>query len=200
MQWKDSGGTGFEPAPVGAHPARCVKIIDIGTQRSEYQGKVIIRRQCVIGWELPTELIQEGELKGKPFLVSKFYTASLNEKATLAQDLATWRGKALTDDDRRGYAAKNLIGKTCLVNIIHTDKGKAQVKGVMQLPKNMVCPPQISESVFFSLDDFNQATFDCLSDGFKRMVEASPEYQQIKTGSRDSYAPNYPDPADDNEV
>ena len=55
MKWQDSGGGDFEQPPVGTHVARCIKVIDIGTQKGEYQGKANSKRQCIIGWELPTE-------------------------------------------------------------------------------------------------------------------------------------------------
>jgi hypothetical protein len=39
MRVSDTGGGDFEQAPAGTHMARCVRIIDIGTQFGEYQGK-----------------------------------------------------------------------------------------------------------------------------------------------------------------
>ena len=37
---KSSGGGDYEMAPAGAHAAICYSIVDIGFQRSEYQGEV----------------------------------------------------------------------------------------------------------------------------------------------------------------
>jgi hypothetical protein len=36
---EDKGGS-FESTPVGSHLARCYRIVDLGTQKSEYQGQV----------------------------------------------------------------------------------------------------------------------------------------------------------------
>jgi hypothetical protein len=84
MKWSDSGGgKEFEAAPIGNHVGRCIGLIDIGTQQGEYQGKTTHARKVVVRWELPNELISEGDWAGKPFVVSKFYTASLSEKANL---------------------------------------------------------------------------------------------------------------------
>lgn len=179
MKWKDTGGNDFEQAPTGTHIARCVKLIDIGTQRGEYQGKATVRRQCVIGWELPTELMTEGDAAGKPFTVSKFYTASLGEKANLRKDLAQWRGRDFTEQELAGFDSKNILGKPCLVSITPNDKGKARVTGVMALPKNTNVPDQVNKTLYFSLDEFDQATFDSLSDGYKKLITASPEYQEM---------------------
>ena len=35
MKWSDTGGGDFEQPPIGTHMARCVRVIDIGTQRGE---------------------------------------------------------------------------------------------------------------------------------------------------------------------
>src|ERR1700685_4504260 len=103
MKWPDTRGGDFEQPPIGTHMARCVRVIDIGTQRGEYQGKVNIRRQCIIAWELPTELMSEGDSAGKPFIVSRFYTASLGKKANLRADLQNWRGREFTEEELSGF-------------------------------------------------------------------------------------------------
>ena len=199
MKWTDTGGGDFEQAPVGSHVARCVKIIDIGTQKGEYQGQANIRRQCIVGWELPNELMKEGDHAGKPFTVSRFYTASLGEKANLRKDLENWRGRAFTEQELMGFASKNILGKPCMLSVTHNDKGKARVTGVMALPKGMQVPDQINPSVYFSLDEFDQAVFDALSDGYKKLIQSSPEYQHIANGPAPTKKPAgaFDDMADD---
>ena len=179
MYWKDSGGGDFEQPPVGTYPARCIKIIDLGTQKGEYQGKANFKRQVIIGWELPTELMAEGDYIGKPFVVSKFYTASLNEKATLRKDLQNWRGREFSPAELGGFDSKNILGKACMLSLTANDKGKTRVTGVMALPKGMAIPAQINESVYFSLDEFDRQVFEAISKGIKAMIEVSPEYQHI---------------------
>ena len=179
MLLKENGGGNFEQPPVGTHVARCIKVIDLGTQKGEYEGRVTAKRQIIIAWELPTELMSEGEHAGKPFSVSKFYTASLNEKATLRKDLANWRGRDFNPQELSGFDPKNILGKPCIVSVTLSEKGKAKVTGVTALPKGMTVPDQVNESVYFSLDDFSMRTFDALSEGFKKMIQVSPEFQQI---------------------
>jgi hypothetical protein len=76
-----------------------------------------------------------------------------------------------------------------MVSVIHNDKGKARVSGIMALPKGMHVPPQINPSVYFSLEEFDDKVFESLSDGYKKLIAASPEYQSLKdstakTGSK----------------
>ena len=58
---KDAGGGDFAPAPAGNHIGRCIKVIDLGTQHSEYQGKPTVRNQVFIQWELCEEKMDDGK-------------------------------------------------------------------------------------------------------------------------------------------
>lgn len=197
MKWADNGGGDFEQPPVGTTVARCVKIIDIGTQKGEYQGKATSKRQCIVGWELPNDLMTEGDHAGKPFTVSKFYTASLGEKANLRKDLQNWRGREFTDEELRGFDSKNIIGKACMLSLTQNDKGKVRVTGVIALPKGMEVPPQVNASLYFSLDEYDAKVFESLSDGFKKMIQASPEYQAVASGRVKQPAGSFDDMDDD---
>lgn len=181
MQWSDSGGKEFEQAPAGTHVARCIKLIDLGTQFGEYQGKPTSARKVVVSWELPNELMTEGDYAGKPFIVSKFYTASLSEKANLRKDLVNWRGRDFTEQELMGFDSKNILGKPCMVQITTNDKGKNKVTGVMALMKGTECPPQINKAVYFSLErsEFDARVMESLSDFYKGEIQKSPEFQKL---------------------
>ena len=147
---KDTGNGNFEQAPAGTHLGRCIKLIDLGTQEGEYQGQATFKRQIIIGWELPSELMQNGEYAGQPFTVSKFYTASLSEKANLRKDLENWRGRAFTDEELRGFDMKNILGKPCMLSIVLNEKNNARVGGVMAAPKGMSLPETSSQVTYFA--------------------------------------------------
>lgn len=177
----DNGGGSFTPAPVGTHVARCFRIIDLGTQHGEYQGKPTRRNQILVSWELPDELIEiEGEQR--PATTSKFYTNSLGDKANLRRDLESWRGKALTDDEIRRFDLENILGKPCMLTVVGGENGKTKVATVSGLPKNTKCPEPVNEPSAFWLDEFDEDKFDDLSDGLKKIIEKSEEYPQIVNG------------------
>jgi len=175
---KDSGGS-FTPAPVGTHLARCIKIIDIGTQHGEWNGEPKVRNQIIIFWELPTEMLTlEGE--EKPFTISKFYTNSLHEKANLRHDLESWRGQAFTDGELNGFDLEKIVGQACLVTVIkNATKDRTDVQTVTGIPKGMTCPPQVNPSFTFWLDDFSMEKFNSLSDGLKKLIAKSDEYKAM---------------------
>ena len=57
-------GSSVPQIPAGTYQARCFRIVDIGTQHTQYEGEEQIRRQLVMSWELPTKIIEEGEWAG----------------------------------------------------------------------------------------------------------------------------------------
>lgn len=182
MKLTDSGGKEFEAAPIGNHLARCVGMIDVGTQQGEYQGKTTYARKIVLRFELPTELISEGDWAGKPFTVSKFYTASLSEKANLRKDLVSWRGREFTEEELRGFDAKNVLDKPCMLNVTHNEKGKAKVSGITPVPKGLQVPGRVNDIFYFSLepDEYKPEVFDSLNDFYKDMIRKSPEWAALK--------------------
>lgn len=198
---KDSGGEEFDPCPAGTHLARCAWLIDIGTQDSPNYGA---KRQCIIGWEMPAVLIPDGERKGEPYFLSKFYTLSLHEKANLCKDLEAWRGKVFTEDEREGFDLRNVVGHPCLLSVIHQSKeGKtkpqARIGGVMAVPSGTECPPAVNVPIVFDIDTdlYNQPMLDTLPEWVQKKVAASHEatHGPVSTDSNDA-----PPPADGDDI
>lgn len=171
---KDSGGGDFQQAPTGNHLARCVRIYDLGTQREEYEGKVSVREKLIVTWELPNEPMDDG----KPFIVSRFYTNSLSSKATLRADLENWRGKTFTNEELGGFDLNSIVGKPCMISVVHTDAGKARVGGIAALPKGMQCPLAVNEAFSYWIAEHNPLIYEKISDGIKKFIEQSAEWKE----------------------
>lgn len=173
---KETGGSNFQQADAGTYIARCFKIVDIGTHHGEYQKKPNVRNQVIVFWELPTESIDvDGELK--PLIVSKFYTNSLNEMATLRHDLESWRGREFTGEELVGFDLMNLLGKPCMVTVVKNEKDKSKISSVSGMPKGLECPPQVNTDESFFIDEWNETVFNGLSDGLKKLIQESDEYK-----------------------
>jgi len=104
---RESGGGGtFTPVPPGMYLARCYRIVDLGTQKSEYQGQVKNLKKFMLQFEVHGEDDAGQPLvtaKNEPMSISKNFTLSLAEKATLRKDLETWRGRPFTEEERNGF-------------------------------------------------------------------------------------------------
>jgi hypothetical protein len=120
---------------------------------------------------------------GKPLMISKRYTMSLGEQSTLRKDLESWRGKKFTAEELLGFDLNVLLGKFAMCNVTHNDReGKtyANLSGLSQVPaalKKMPEPTGVNDLMIFSLDEFDQAKFDSLSDGLKDIIKKSAEWR-----------------------
>lgn len=183
-------GSAPEPVPAGNHVARCIQLVDMGTQKSEWQGKVKFAAKVRITWELPDVLKEFREGEGeKPMLISKTYTASMHEKAALSKDLESWRGRAFTDEERDGFDLKKVLGQPCLLNVIHENKGGtvyANIASVSPVPKGMPVKPAVNTVLVFSFDSYSSEVFESLPDFLKDKIRLSPEYANATNGAQHS--------------
>ena len=183
MYLPQNTGGDFELAPAGTHLAVCYRVIDLGTQAVDWQGQTKHQRKVLLSWELPDEQMSDG----RPFSIGQRYTLSSSEKARLRQDLESWRGRPFTDVDfdpanPNRFNIKKLIGVGCLLTVVHTEKaGKsyANIKSVAKLMKGQAAPPPVNPTVYFSLDEYDEATFQGLSEGLRKIIAGSPEFIEL---------------------
>ena len=171
----------FNLAPVGSHLARLYRIIDLGTQKSEYMGQVKMLRKVKFFWELHGDDLKTDD--GKPLIQARNYTLSLGDKASLRKDLESWRGKSFTEDELRGFDLSNLLDKWCMVTIQHRTANNGNIYGdcvaitpVPAVVQKAGVPQGVNHCVLFDLQKFDQKTFDELSQGLKDQIMLSAEY------------------------
>jgi hypothetical protein len=176
-----SNGTDYKPIPAGTYAAICTRVIDLGTQTSNWQGQEKAQRKVLLTWEVPeVEIEFDGEKR--PATISSSYTASLHEKAALRGVLKSWRGRDFTADELQGFDLKNVLGAPCMIGIVHNDKNGntyANVEAVMALPKGMPKPAPHGELLNIDLDEFDRDEFNKLSDRLKEKITGTPEYRAI---------------------
>jgi len=176
---KSSGD--FKLPPADTHIARCVSIIDLGTQEVVWQGKTKNQRKIRISWELPNEKEIFSEEKGEqPFLVSKDYTLSMADLATLRKDLESWRGKPFTEEECEVFDEQKLLGAPCMLTIIHNAKGDktyANIANVTRLLKGTTCPDQINPSISYNSESGDTDVYKSLPEWLRVKIAKSPEFQ-----------------------
>lgn len=184
---KDSGGGGsFTPVPPGMYLARCYRIVDLGTQKSEYKGVMKSLRKVMLQFEVHGEDDAGNAIvtaKGEPMSISKNFTLSLAEKATLRTDLQTWRGKEFTADELRGFELKNVLGQWAMLNISKSlgNNGKeyTNIATINSVPKQLraTLPVASNKVAMFTIDDPDMTMFETFSNSLKEKIESSPEWQ-----------------------
>jgi hypothetical protein len=181
---KDSGGGGnFEPLPMGTHIARCVSVVDLGTQESVHGPK----EKVYLGFEVAAVRVEwekDGQQHEGPALIGSTYNNTINERAILGQHLVSWRGKAFTEEERQGFDLFTVVGAPCLISVTHNIKGGityANINGIMRLPKGMTCPPAETDLIAYSpMDQAVAANIGKLPDWLQKKVRIG---YQIAEGS-----------------
>lgn len=190
---KPSESGSYEPCPAGTYTAICYRFVDRGTQINEFNGERKTRREVMLTWEIPDELMADG----RPFSISKTYTFSTHEKATFRKDLESWRGRAFIDDDFDGpnaFDTRNLLGKLCTLTVTHDVKGDkiySKVAAVGKAMKGVSPPALVNPIAYFALtpDRYDASIYGALSDKLKEIISRSPEYQEILRNSHRSDDP-----------
>lgn len=173
----------FENPPAGTFVATCYRVVDLGTQQIEWQGKAKHQYKIMVSWELTDEKMSDG----RPFTTHKRYTLSSSEKSSLRQDLEAWRGQPFQESDFGTFDIGVLLGKPCMIGIVHEQKnGKtyANVSSILRMPKGMTAPVLVNPTVRFDLTEFNQDIFNGLSESLQAVIAKSPEYQELKGGAK----------------
>ena len=186
---EDKGGN-FERCPSGMHLARCYRIVDLGTQKSEYMGQTKYLHKIMIGWEIHGLDDNNQPLKmndGRPFAIFKNYTLSWSEKANLRLDLQSWRGRPFSQEEMRRFDLKNVLGAWCMLNVIEREgqsgKTYANVDGVTPVPaliKQNGLPAAVNKNEIFNLQEPDMTLFETFSDNLKTKIQSSPEWQKLK--------------------
>lgn len=180
---KSGGSTQRELIPQGMHVARCYSMVHVGTVQWEYLGEVKHTDKVRITWELPnlTKVFKE-ENGEQPFVISKEYTLSMNEKANLRKDLENWRAKGFTEQEADDFDITKLLGVPCTLNIVHREAKNGNIYDnigmVNPLMQGTECPPQVNPSVEFNYDDkFDLNWLRDQPDFIKDMIKGTPEYK-----------------------
>ena len=166
-----------------------VQLIDLGCQKTNWDGEEKWSPKVRLTFELPDQVI-EGEVVEngkttkvtKPMMVSLELTRSLGERATLRKHLESWRGAAFTSKELASFSLKNLLGKAALLTLMHkTSQAGRQycaINAISKLPKGMTAPKEsVSSQVFYEIENGQNEVFAALPEWLQDKVRASKEFQ-----------------------
>jgi len=130
----------FEKCPSGTYAAVCIGVFDLGMEKEVWEGKESVKQKVLIAFEVD-ERIKSGDYTGERFVLSKKYTFSSHEKATLRKHLESWRGKAFSDEEIAGFDIEKIVGKSCYIQVMEktsqTGKQYQIISSILPLPKNV---------------------------------------------------------------
>lgn len=189
-----SGNGDFKRAPAGSHIAVCNLVADCGLQPGSQQYPAP-KRKLYVRFEIPAERIEyekDGRQVEGPLTIGSFYTASMNEKATLRKHLEGWRGKKFSDDEAAAFDVSALLGKACMLNVVESDVGGktySNIAGIGSMPKGVASPAAENELLYFDSSS-SQQDLDALPKWLREKIEgqltpAKPSASESHAGSDD---------------
>jgi hypothetical protein len=171
----------------GATVGVLFSLVDLGTQEVTWDGETKWTPKLRLAFELPEQVI-EGEVTEngkttkvtKPMVVSIELTRSLGERATLRKHLETWRGQAFTSKELASFSLKNLLGKACLLTLVHktsqAGRNYCAIQGIAKLPKSMKAPATTQNSqVFYEIEQGEGGQFSELPEWLQDKIRSSKE-------------------------
>ena len=171
----------------GATTGVLFSLVDLGTQKVTWDGEEKWTPKLRLAFELPDQVV-EGEVTEngkttkvtKPMVVSIELTRSLGERATLRKLLEQWRGAAFTSKELASFSLKNLLGKACLLTLVHkTSQAGRQycaIQGMAKLPKGMKAPTTTQNGqVFYEIEQGEGGQFGELPEWLQEKIRASKE-------------------------
>jgi len=197
-----------EKIPAGLHQARCYSMIDLGHISKEFQGKKLDQPVHTIrlSWEFPDLLISKEGKEDKPMVIDKEYTLSMSPKANLRKDMESWRGVPYTDQELNGVDVTNMVGATCMLNIIHkagtgknSDKVYENISAITPVPttldektgkrkKTAVADPINKQIIFNWRGKFDYKFLMKLPEWIQKPMLESQEYKWLLSkGKLDQY-------------
>ena len=124
-------GSSFVPCPAGLHQAVCCDVVDLGNVESVYG----VKHKVTLVFQ-----VNEPMDDGRPFLVQRRYTVSLDQKSSLRKDLESWRGRPFTADELKGFDLEKLLGVNCQLNVQQNDRDGttyANITAIVPLSRGM---------------------------------------------------------------
>ncbi len=174
-----------ELVPTGLHLAICYDMGELGTSDDTFQNETKQRRKVWLGFEVCSETRQDNDGKDYCLSIGSTYTASLGKKATLRAVLESWRNKPFTDEELARFDLKNVLGKPCMINVVHEAKTngggtKAVIKTINPMIKGMPVPAQVNPTRLLEFEDFDWTAFNALPEFLSKEIKRSDEFKAME--------------------
>ena len=142
-------------------------------------------------FELPTCLMDDG----RPYTISRRFTATLHRQGNLRPFLAAWRGKDLQAEETKNFDVGVLLGKPCRLFVQHEEReGKlyANIENVLK-PEANQSTQAVNLLVRFDLDAPDAALKAQLPEWVRKVIDQAV----IVPKSEPATAATEPAPFDD---
>lgn len=170
------GGGDFKRAPSGSHIAICNMVADCGLQPGS-PAFPSPKRKVYIRFEIPNERVEyekDGKQVEGPLTIGSFYTASMNEKATLRKHLEGWRGKKFSDAEAASFDVSAILGKACMLSVVESESGGktySNIAGIGSIPRGVPTPEAENDLLLYDQES-GPKQYEMLPKWLKEKIDA----------------------------
>ncbi len=148
----------------GMHNAVCIGIIVIGTNKDKFG----TRKKVVLLWEI--------HINNQIKTISREYTFSFDERATLRKHLESWRGGTFTKEKLSKFQLRNILGVPCRL-VIRKNDGRKYVENILPFLKDAQKPISETKYIYFDVtDEKTYPDFKNIPIYLMDKIKQSPEY------------------------
>lgn len=152
--------------PEGTHVGLFAGLIHLGTQRSEYEGNVSYKDTVLVKFELQDVLMDDG----RPVTITKRETNSSGAKSNLLKLVKAIKGSSNVAD---GVDFEDMVGLPVLLEITHSAKGNAKIKGYMSVPdilKKTVKPLMGNPVLLFDVEQISETELQDMPEWLQKVI------------------------------
>jgi len=189
----------FEKPQPGSYLARCVELVDLGTQHSEspkYGAKV--NQKIILGFEIIADEVGTPVRDGnnETFVVRNEFTFSMSQNAHLRKALETWTGAALTADEADNFDFETLLGKLVVVQLSESTSAKGTVYiNITAYMATKRTGEGVRPLVLFTLGSPDMTVFSNLPKYIQNKIQESDEWVDVDQATAVFDKPVTPAPA-----
>ncbi len=207
----------FEIVKAGSHVGIAYSLIMLGTHEEEWEGTEKKSIKMFLSFELPNlrKVFKEGEPE-KPMSISTYVNLSMYSQSKLRGWIHNIIGVTLTDKEADSFDVMQILGKPCLLNVIHklskkSGKMKTNIEGVAQMIEGMPVPVQFNPNRVVNLFEnlggkWDEEVYKGLPEFIRKDIDASlernkkPSKVQDEVNKFDAAAIQYPEEAASDEI
>ena len=196
-------GKDFVIPTEGSHIVILFKIIDLGTQDTEYKGEAKKQHRVQFGFEVTDQLHDFGTGE-KPLYISKTYTYSFYKSSHLLADLVSWRGEFRPEQIDMNcpecFDIETMLGEPAYASITHKSyedgSKRAFIKGLIPVPNTVKIPvlTRPIQALILEKERFDENLFNSLSEYTQSIIKKSPEYKACIRTEKDTFDDGSPLP------
>ncbi len=171
-----------ELAPAGTHRAVLYKVVNLGTLKTEWEGKEKDSHKIRLYWELSDRKVKyekDGKEVEAPFSVGRKLTFSMGDNSHLYPIVQGMTG-GLTEEERWNFDIESLLGVPCLITLVHDEFNGtkyAKVTAATQLLEGMEKPIQVNPNEVLDVRKMSKDEIDELPEFIADDMRSSLEYK-----------------------